>query len=401
MVFLFSDNINDNRNHAVIQDIVRAHTLTQPSHDRKYNHKIEKQAPAKLPSLSYQGITANGTYFFCALAYKESMTAPQEVRSIFPLIDAYANAKSPEQHTELQSKIKKACGAQIEGIAFVFSDPKKTYGFISGTRIKIADLRDKQVRGKSVLYELRPHSICLNSEVTFTIPEKNVSSYSRLLNSWHIVTLVKETASANQCVQTYLQSNEINTDEINAIHCIQGSHQFFDEDMVLYLKKACAEIQDTTLRQQVDNLHSLLNTMISDKDRAIKYKVAALTIQLLHAQNNDERQVLLTEYIQLASELHGSQVPLMMILGLAVLLSGIALLFISVPTVSPLLVMSGGLLNILGGLWITTKGRATFYSDEAIQKRGFAMTLFSLEKTFRNISETDMPQLSTAVIPTW
>lgn len=370
MAFLFSKTV---------RDIIRNRNLFQSIQDKLQQKKRGNTAHQELPNLTIHGITPNGTYFFCNLVYQKDLTERKKI-SIFNLIDAYANTEDHTERVRLKSQIKEACGEQIEGIALLFSNSGGTYGFVTGNRVKVAQWRDKG-------------PLELDDDELFSDPDHQL----KLSFQYFVFILENEREYTPELIKHYIQGNEeddsINTDVINAIKYI-NTHEKPLEDMNWYLKTACAEIQNPAVQQQVKAVYDALQ-LLSYDDREIKYKATVLTLQLLHSQDNEKRRQLLTDYSELASNLYGSKMPTLMVVGISLFLLAASFLAVSILTspVIPLsLIIIGSSLNMLTGLICVIVGKNEFYNDEAQQKRSTANTFFNLKENLNNIPEDLIPR---------
>lgn len=370
MAFLFSNTVRD-----IIRDRCG---IKQLSHDRFQNKKRGNTAPQELSNLPIHGITPNGTYFFCTLVYQKDLTERKKI-SIFNLIDAYANTEDHVERVRLKSQIKEACGAQIEGIALLFSNSSGTYGFVTGNRVKVARWRDEE-------------PLELDADELFSDSERQLE----LSFQYFVFILESEEQYTFELIREYIQGDEkndiINTDVINAIKCI-NTHDQLHEDMSLYLKTACDVIENPAIRQQVKAVYDALQ-LLGYEDRDIKYKATVLTLQLLHSQDNEKRRQLLTDYTELASKLYGSKIPILMIGGICIFLLGASLLTLVLLTspAIPLLMIIGSSFNLLTGLICGIIGKNEFYSDKAQQKRSTANTFFNLKENLNNMPEDLIPR---------
>lgn len=373
MTFLFSKTV---------RDIVRSRSLFQSIEDQLQQKKRGDTAPPELPNLALHGMTPNGTYFFCNLVYQKDLTERKKI-TIFHLIDAYAHAEEHAERVSLKSQIKEACGEQVEGIALLFSNASETYGFVTGNRVKVARWRDTG-------------PLELDADELFS------DSHQLGFNFCYFVFILEnERAYTPELIRQYVQGDEqndsINTDVINAIKCINTLEKRL-EDMSRYLKTAYTAIQNAALQQHVKAVYDALQLLSDYDDKEIKFKATALTLQLLHSQDNEKRKQLLADYSELASELYGSKIPTLMIVGISLFLLGASFLVISVltsPVIIPsyfILMASGSSLTLLIGLICGIEGQEEFYSGEAKQKRCIANTFFNLKDNLNTIPEDLIPR---------
>ncbi|PJD95830.1 MAG: hypothetical protein CK426_06725 [Legionella sp.] len=369
MAFIFSKTV---------RDMVRNRSLFQSTLDKIQRKERGDNAPKELPNLSLHGITSNGTYFFCNLVYQKNLTERKKI-TLFNLIEAYATTEEHAERVKLKAQIKEACGEQVEGMSLLFSNARKTYGFVTGNRVKVARHSDKKL-------------LELDADELFSDLKWPLFQYS-------VFILDNEEECASELISEYMQGNEcddkINTDVINAIKRIKTGNNFH-EDMNEYLKTAAAAIKNPVLQQQVKAVFDALQ-LLSYEDREIKYEATVLTLQLLHSQNDEKRQQLLTDYTKLASTLYGSKIPTQMIAGMSLYLLGASLLTLGILTcpVIPLsvVVLSAAVLMIAGAIGVMVEGidgKNNFFDDKAQQRRSTANTFFNLKEHVNNTLDEDL-----------
>jgi hypothetical protein len=371
MAFLLSQTIRD--------VIIRNSTLDQSAQD--ILREKETGAPAKneLVNHTIHGITPNGNYFFCTLVYKkEVLLAEYKENTILNLIDAYATTKDYDEQLKLKCEIHNACKEQIEGISLLFSDSEKTYGFVTGHRVKVVQEFEKEP------LELDANGLFSNSGY------KN-------LNKYFIFILDHEGKDADEAIKGYLQGDKtddpINTEVIHAIKYIHTREKPL-EDMRWYLSTACNEIQDAGIKTQVQAVYDNLQLLNNDENEEIKYQATVLTLQLLHSQDKEKRKQLLADYTKLASDLYGSKIPALMVVGISLFVLGASLLAFSIITspAIPVYLIVGSFCT-LGGLICAIAGKNNFYSNKNKEKRSTANTLFHLKENehINNLSEDLIP----------
>lgn len=367
MAFIFSKTV---------RDIVRYRKRFQSIQDKIQQKKRGNIAPQELPNLAIHGVTCNGTYFFCNLVYQKNLSERKKI-TIFKLIEAYANTEEHAERVKLKAQIKESCGEQVEGIALLFSNAGGAYGFVTGNRIKVARWRDKG-------------PLELDADELFFDSERK----SKLNFQYYVFILENEEEYVPELINQYFQGNEaddcINTDVINAIKHIHIPENPL-EDMSWYLKTAYAAIQDSALQQQVKLVYDALQLLSYDDT----YKATVLTLQLLHSQDAEKRKQLLADYTKFASNLYGSKIPTLMIVGISLFLLGASFLILSIltaPAIPLYLIILNSSFLMIGGLICGIVGKNQFFNDEAKKKRSTANTLFNLKENLNNISEDLIPQ---------
>lgn len=338
-----------------IRDVIRDRNLSQRLNDKLKNKPRGKNASGEDPSLTIHGITPNGTYFLCTLVYKTQLSERKRM-SLFALIDAYANTQDRMQRIQLKSRITKACGDQIEGMAFLFSKSNQSYGFVSGKRICIARVGDVEP------YKLE------DDELFF--------AQDRQLCQFRTFILKNDNVDPTHSVREFLQSDEdddvIDTNIINAIKYVRTLDRS-SEDMQAYLNAISSAIQQTDLGRNLQLLNDLLASNAHRINHEMRDKINLLTVQLLCSKNQTERQQLLIEYASIASQLYGSKRPSQMIVGIGLFLIGIGVLLSSIAAsasiIPPLLMILMSFVPIILGYF-------EYYNTEAQIKRNMANSLF-------------------------
>ncbi len=381
MAFVFSKSISD---------IVRDRKWQQQIKDGIKNKQRGKNAPQELPNLAMHGMTSNGTYFFCNLAYKKDLLERKKM-TLFTLIDEYAKTQDRAKKIQLKAQITEACGEQVEGISLLFSGTEGIYGFVTGQRLKVARLQDEAL-------------LALDADEMFAYLPDTSGLRLRLGPNYLVFILENESTIISERIKQFIKSNEtddeIDTEVINAIKYINRPEKP-DEDINLYLKSVYSSIKDPALKSQALSIYNAIELL--DHDKHLKYEMTALTLQLLHSKNAEEQQQLLSRYTQLTSTLYGSKQPTLIIIGVSAVLLGITLLVLALTLTPPLipfyLMLVGSAMSILGGLICTLEGRKDFYNKEAKQRRSTAKTFFNLKESVDNLSgNPEIPQKISEII---
>lgn len=359
-----------------IKDAVRNRTTVQSYSDRHQNK--ERKEVVEVPNQTLHGITPNGTYFFCSLVYKKDVTRHNEPH-LLKLIDAYANTDDHIKHIRLKNEIRQTCGEDVEGIALLFSTTKenKQYGFVSGKRVQLA-----QWRGKG--------PIALDADELF--------SGSELNTRFHAFILENDSEDASEHITQYIQGDEqgdtINTDVINAIKYVTAGSATPETHLTLYLKTICSAIQNAELKQRVEDVYNALEALPLDYCET-RDKATALTVQLLHSQDNEARKQLLVEYDKLALDLYNSTTLKLMKVGIAMIILSIALLSLVILPASPILTTILGISsawNLVTGLLCTKIGWDDYKHKNATAERDTANKFFKLTKNIKENIPEEIPQ---------
>ncbi len=353
------------------RDVVRNRTLDQSVRDRIEAKARGANAPAELPDSVTQGITPNGTYFFCNIIFQKDRTdrARRDRMSILSLIDAYAETQDPAEQVRLKNEIKAACGTQTEGIALLFLNSRGAYGFVTGSRVRVAAWGG-----------LGP--LDLDDNELFSVDHNGVPLH------YYSFVLTDETDRVSQAVADYVSGDEIDdaidTGVINAIKPMMNRPASL-EQMSRYLENAYAKIQNPILREPTKAVYDALRLLTSNEE--MKFKATVLTLQLLHSGNDDKRKQLLRECTELASTLYGSKVPSLMLVGVGLFLLSASLLLVSILIIPviPLYIVTG--FGVLTGLVSAIEGGREFYAKEPKQQRNTANTFFSLIKTVNHLPD--------------
>lgn len=372
MPFIFQDTI---------REVIRFRNPCQSKLDRCKQKQRGKGAPAECFNLSMHGITPNGTYFVCSLVYRDALSE-LEKKSVMALIDAYSITKAYPERIGLKSQIKRTCGEKVEGFALLFQNAGETFGFVTGSRVKIARRID--------------NGGLINLDDTELLSCDGWEKSSSLLGSYLIFLLAKESKDAPRLIEDYMQGDKtddvINTDVINAIKFAPVSRSPL-YDMRKYLKAACAAIKNPQLYEQVTAVCNAIKNDPIPTD--IQRKASVLIIQLLYHQDNEERERLFTEYAELASKLYGDKIPTLMMAGIIMCVIGVCLPILAFPifgaNITSFLFLGLGAIQLVIGGISAMVGRADFYSDNAKEKRNTANSFFNLKEDIANISEYDLP----------
>lgn len=333
MSFIFTNTISDK---------VKGQTHEQSSH-------------------SIHGMTPNGNYFFFNLVYnKTSPRSEISILKLLKLIDTYAETIKHQERVDLKKQIIQAYSGQVDGIALLFSSASETYGFVTGSRVKVARFREEsplEIDADGLFSDSQCYPSLSFGHFVFIFENELEYDYSRLIKPY--IQLEAD-----------VQAEKI-PKGLTAIKYINASQDTV-RDLGLYLKNTYNNIQDSTFKHQVQLVESALQLLsISDQLEA-----TTLTLQLLHCQEKDKQKKLLAKYTQLAYQLYVSAVPIDMIVG-----SSLFLLIASFLLINPSLTLSFSLL-LIPSFIIALIGGIDFFNDHNKNKRQAAHALFTFQNKF-------------------